>query len=212
MRLAIIGTAGRGTDGPQLASDPKTYIETMKRAALNVADRVGATTLISGGAAWADHIAVMLYLDHRDRFTLELELPSALGLCIPGQSIYEDDGSHNYVTNPGGTANYFHRRFTRASRSVYPHADSFMDLDSVRPSDHLLVSNRTKVAVTPGFLARNLIVAAKADHCLAMTFGNQRTLKDGGTAHTMTNFLVRGVGTAWHLDLNILKLYQNPIV
>lgn len=209
--LAIIGTAGRGSDGKRLASDPKLYLDTMKRAALKVAERVGATTLVSGGAAWADHIAVILFLLDSDRLNLELELPAPLGLST-AESVYEDNGQRDARTNPGGTANHYHRLFRRAIQSFDPDGCPFIDLALVRPSDHLPFLRRAKITVTPGFLARNLVVASKADHVLAMTFGDGRLLKDGGTAHTMRHFLARNHGSSYHLDLNTLKLYEGAKV
>lgn len=59
-----------------------------------------------------------------------------------------------------------------------------------------------------GFLDRNLLVAKDADIFLAMTFGNDNEVKDGGTKHTVNAMLKQGK-RGWHLDLNTLKLFCN---
>lgn len=53
--IAIIGTAGRKTDGPRLT---KETFETMIRAAKRVIELENCTHFASGGAAWADHSAL----------------------------------------------------------------------------------------------------------------------------------------------------------
>jgi hypothetical protein len=57
--LAIIGTAGRQGDAENLT---KHHWFKMIGAALKVIQLENITALISGGAAWADHVAVHLHL------------------------------------------------------------------------------------------------------------------------------------------------------
>ncbi len=201
-RLAIIGTAGRGDDGKRLASDPERYLDAMMRAACKVVEETGATQLVSGGAAFSDHIAVLLFLEDAVKYSLELELPAKLvphqmGLC------FDDKGTRDFKGNAGGVSNHYHRLFRKAFSKTRPAWSPFLDFQHA--------NQLATINVGTGFLERNLVVAGKADHCLAMTFGDKHTLKDGGTAHTMSNFLKRGVGTSWHLDLNTLKLYKGAI-
>ncbi len=59
-----------------------------------------------------------------------------------------------------------------------------------------------------GFLDRNTLVANEADIFLAMTFGHENEVKDGGTKHTVDKMLKQGK-VGYHLDLNTLKLYKN---
>ena len=75
IKLGIIGTAGRPS------KDPKIWIPMtcdlwylMVELALEHAEKVGANQLISGGAAWADHTAIQLFVDH-EKFDLHLDLP-----------------------------------------------------------------------------------------------------------------------------------------
>lgn len=199
--LAIIGTAGRKGDGPRLDADPNRYLERMQAAALKVAELCGATELVSGGAAWADHIAVMLFLAHPTRFTLRLELPAPLVPLAGGGLAFEDTGVRDFVANPGGTSNHYHENFGRSAfryRGRSPR-DDFAAIQG---------NPRVSIQVTPGLFARNKKVAL-ADHCLAMTFGEGRALKDGGTANTMSAFCARpDRGRAFHLDLSDCRLYR----
>lgn len=55
--LAVIGTAGRGADGTKLTPFHWTA---MVAAAYEVALSEKVTDLVSGGAAWADHVAVAM--------------------------------------------------------------------------------------------------------------------------------------------------------
>lgn len=208
MRLAIIGTAGRGPDAKVLASDPTRYLDRMLAAARKVSELTGAVNLVSGGASYSDHVAVLLFLEDPVRYTLELELPAALIQCPEGLC-YEDNGTRDFKGNPGAVSNHYLNQMQKAFKKVKPDWSPFRDFACLE--DERFVG-RVQSIVTPGFLPRNLKVAEKADHVLAMTFGNGRQLKDGGTSHTMAAFLKRGVGTAYHLDLNTLKLYTGATV
>jgi hypothetical protein len=204
-RVAIIGTAGRGPDAKILASDPQRYLDRMLAAARKVSELTGAVNLVSGGASYSDHMAVLLFLQEPERYRLELELPAKLVECPEGYC-YDDNGTRDFKSNPGAVSNHYLKQMQKAFKQVKPGWSPFGDF-------RLLEGNpRVTVTVTPGFLPRNLKVAEKADHVLAMTFGQGKRLKDGGTAHTMAAFLKRGVGTAYHLDLNTLKLYPNATV
>lgn len=214
-KLAIIGTAGRGPDGKQLASDPERYLTRMLDAARKVSELTGATELISGGAAWADHVAVLLFLEDPLHYSIELEIPAALVSDGKEGCQYDDKGTGDFKNNPGGVSNHYHRLFKRAFAKTRAEWSPFIDFDSlhVNALNYGVPDEKITINVGTGFLERNLVVAAKAHHCLAMTFGEGPRLKDGGTAHTMSNFLAkRDHGQAWHLDLNTLKLYPNATV
>lgn len=53
--LAVIGTAGRKSDGDMLH---KSHWVSMVKCVCRVIHMEGVTDLVSGGAAWADHVAV----------------------------------------------------------------------------------------------------------------------------------------------------------
>lgn len=75
------------------------------------------------------------------------------------------------------------------------------------PARYDLYGN-TEIISGGGFLDRNLLVAKDADIFLAMTFGNDNEVKDGGTKHTVNAMLKQGK-RGWHLNLNTLKLFCN---
>lgn len=206
MKLAIIGTAGRKEDATRLASNPKLYYTRMLDCARYVAKLVGADTLVSGGAAWADMCAVLLFLEQPDSYKLELELPAELVSDSYVGCAYLDTGKRDWITNPGGTCNFYLRSYSSQCRDFTD--SSFPWSELARAKAHSGASLR----VTPGFKERNLKVA-KADHCLAMTFGEGAKLKDGGTAHTMGAFLARkGHGRSFHFDLTTLRFYEGATI
>lgn len=102
--LAIIGTAGRRDDADRLTPE---HWEMMVASARLVASEQSVTHLVSGGAAWADHVAVAL----RGTYVVKLFLPES-----------ESDLD---------TARYYHRKFSR----VLGH-DTFAELDEVLDITH----------------------------------------------------------------------------
>lgn len=176
--VAIIGTAGRKDDAAKL--DRRAW-EMMLSMAHNAAKRFNATTLVSGGAAWADHLAVRLHAEGVAP-NLTLHMPA---LFDKGQ--YLDTG----FQSAGGTANYYHRQF-RKNAGV----DGLIEIMAAlgRPG--------VRTTVSRGFKERNTLVAS-ADIVLAFTFGSNQAavsefapglpgytdaqaagLKPGGTADT----------------------------
>ncbi len=176
MRLAIIGTAGRKDDSKKLSA--KSF-QKMCSIAREVATNIGATHLVSGGAAWADHVAV--------RLTLDKVIPSErLTLYLPA---HFTPAGFDTTTRDGSTSAYYHRLFTIALDH-----NSIIDLHQARDHGANFVINQK------GFFARNAQVAENCDAILAFTFGDgpawkpvqfsgkttsfEAGLKDGGTAHT----------------------------
>lgn len=88
MKLAIIGTAGRGDDREKLTL---AHWFAMVGLAKMFADSQPVKGFVSGGAAWADHVAVALHFD--------LGLP--LDLYLPG------------VAEDQRTAFKYHSRFSQ---------------------------------------------------------------------------------------------------
>ena len=153
------------------------------------------TTAVSGGAAWADHIAVRLFLDKKIP-KLRLFLPCA----FVGGSFYDTGLKNDAGKNPGGTCNYYHAKFKRKTA-----IDSLSQIQTAEREGAELIN------VNKGFYARNALVA-KSDFILACTFGNEHEIKDGGTAHTIKCYLdrVRKEGIfdkSFHYDLNSGKLF-----
>jgi hypothetical protein len=191
-KLAIIGTAGRKEDGERLSG---LIYESMLTAARTVIKLEKITHLVSGGAAWADHVAVTIFIRDRKRpEKLTLHLP-AIYDSLKGQ--YFDSGERDFISNPGGTANYYHKKFSQALQ-----INSLWELGEAWAACADFV-------VTPGFKERNTKVANEADVLLAMTFGEGARVKDGGTADTVSKFLSLGKGSVYHYNLNDLSLYGN---
>lgn len=176
MKLAIIGTAGRKENASKLSRVSWT---TMMRAANHLVDTLGIVQLVSGGAAWADHVAIQLTLDN-DRLAPAL-------IHLPG---------HEQAIS---TMRYYHQRFTEALRLL---PTSLEQIEDAEYDGNIIVTRRG------GFHERNQLVAQDADVFLACTFGHCQHVKDGGTAHTVRHMRAMGK-RGYHLDLNTNRLFAN---
>jgi hypothetical protein len=181
--ISIIGTAGRKEDQDKMTKSlyMRMYSEALTRIEGYCKERavsIDLVSLVSGGAAWADHLAVSLFLRGNVKF-LTLHLPS---------EFYDNQ----FQPTPGadgapGVANYYHQLFgEKMGGSTLKGLQTAFDKGAVK-------------VVTPGFKNRNRMVA-KCDYLIALTwgpFGGNYTqedsgwrnstnagLKDGGTAHT----------------------------
>lgn len=170
MKIAIIGSAGRRSDGPKVSRD--LYIKAFCKAKREIEKIVkrsgGPVELVSGGAAFIDHLAVSLFLDSfmDCSLTLHLPCPFDMKLCR-----YEDDGSRDFRKNPGGTCNYYHKLFSQKMGGN--------TLSGIKRA----IDKGASIFVGNGFFDRNKQVA-KCDHMLAFTFGTDDIPKDGGTRNT----------------------------
>lgn len=197
MRLAVIGTAGRGTDAGRI---DRSFYDEMYRYTKDFAETTGAKSAVSGGAAVADHLAVRLFIEGAVQ-ELKLHLPARFER---GRFV-----GHNRVTlDVASTTNRYHEAFSKACG-----VDSLGQLASVLSS--------AKVSVFEGFKRRNLEVAADCDSMIALTFGLGDVsqsfasgspaftdpvlagLKDGGTAHTWSECWRPDIKR--HINLNQLS-------
>jgi hypothetical protein len=185
--LAVIGTAGRGSDAAKLS---RPLYDAMYRRTLDAMMEWGVRDLVSGGAAWADHLAVRAFLDGEAE-RLRLFLPARF--------------AHGRFAGPPAdaarTANHYHDEFSR-----------IVGIDTLAQIGEA-VRNGAVASSHAGFKTRNLEVAAAASRVLAFTFGAGREpaavveadeafgsafdagLKDGGTAHTWAQ--------AWRADAKL---------
>lgn len=199
--LAIIGSAGRKDDANKMS---KNIFDAGCIVAYGLIDQLTEsnypiTHLVSGGAAFIDHIAVKLFLDKK--------VPH-LRLFLPAKwedGTYQDTGIKDPFKNPGGTANYYHKLFLNATG-----IHSLSEIQTAKCEGAELIE------VTKGFYARNALVA-KSDFILACTFGKEHEVKDGGTADTVQKYLdrVRKEGffdKSFHYDLNSGKVYEGCTV
>lgn len=172
--LAIIGTAGRKEDEAKLTLPMwrEVYKGVRVRTRMMLVE-----ALASGGAAWADHLAVQLYLADEVK-SLHLFLPAPFE-----GGRFRDTGGFG-VQNPGGTTNYYHRKFSAK-----------LNINSLADISAAIEKGATVTVDTGGFFGRNSLVAEATDSVLALTFGtrdyagvwvdaNTAGLKDGGTTHT----------------------------
>lgn len=184
MKIAIIGTAGRKPElmYSQLWPKMKTHCANLIRT-LSISQG-SPLEIVSGGAAWADHLA--LYISSSFSLPLTLHLPAA----------FDEDNCCFTASKAGATSNYYHRLFSKQC-----------SINSLRGlSQALEICNFT---VSKGFYERNLLVG-QVDTLIAYTFGTFSSssvvyktaedsgLADGGTAHTWNNSqaLYR-----WHINL-----------
>jgi hypothetical protein len=193
--IAIVGTAGRGADGKRLNIDVYQRMLESVQAAVGKLTSGAPWKAVSGGSAWADHVAVSLFLSG-NASALELHVPAELHF-----DGYVDNGavgSDAWKINPGARLNELHATFSQATNR-----DSFVDIcdASLRPN--------FSVELTPGMHPRNLKVAERAQHCIALTFGSGARVADGGTHFTMNAFLGKhGSGRSVHVDLNDMRMYS----
>lgn len=179
LTLAIIGTAGRKEDAKRL---DKNYFSAMCTVAGNLVDGLKeinyeVTTLVSGGAAWADHVAVRLFLEKKVP-NLRLFIPCEFeGGMFSDKIAVRQPVEKGYT--PAQTLNYFHKRFSLAI--------------NIHSLSDIQIAKNEGAEILPckgGFYGRNAMVA-KSNIILACTFGDKNIVKEGGTADTVRRYLQR---------------------
>lgn len=162
MKIAIIGTAGRDSSKPMGAS----LWAAMCR---DVSNRVKPEDIvISGGAAWADHLAVWLFLQKRVAgLVLHLPAPFRDASAFAGEK-----GS------AGSAANFYHKKFSDACG-----IDSVGQICDAIWQGALYTTQLPNIGMS-AFFMRNMQVARDADGCFAYTWGPGKAPADGGTKHT----------------------------
>lgn len=191
--LGIIGTAGRkGKDFDDFAHLTAEMFRQMCNIAIDLCLELRIDGLVSGGAAWADHVAVDLSLNM-------VVDPGQTTLMLPEVYVgrkYKDSG----YGSTGGTANYYHRRFSQ--KMGY---DTLAQIGQC----HAVLEYKSGA----NFFSRNTDIAKSCDYLLAFTFGRgpyltpvahdatvsaaDAGLKDGGTADTWKKALC----PKWHVNL-----------
>ena len=173
--VGIIGTAGRRGDGARLTEGDYRFLVRYIGGAVKPND-----VLISGGAAWADHVAVQLFLDGKVG-GLVLHLPAELIVGPDGKLTFRNGG----FGTAGSTANYYHSLFDKALK-----VESGFSLKQIQEAIDrgAVVTFGDGTQGNEGMKARNSLVARDArDFLVAMTFDpnmKTQTPRDGGTADT----------------------------
>jgi hypothetical protein len=168
MRIGIIGTAGRRDDAPKMSM--ALYAAMRKRLdellhCVPVAER----HLQSGGAAWADHLAVDVFNDKKAA-SLTLHFPAPFD-----RETHDGFPSFRWNFDAGRVANLYHAEFTKHLLLSGSLVESLDDID-------LALEKGAKFTVSDGFHARNFLVG-QCDWLIAFTFGEGAVPKDGGTKH-----------------------------
>lgn len=160
VRIGIIGTAGRKEDANRMS---KELYDKMKiliyRMIIYIEPDFSKIQLVSGGAAWSDHLAVSLYLEHSE-INLSLHLPCQF-----------DEGKY-INSKTGNIGNYYHGKF---SDKV-----GYNTLKEIG----LCIQKGANIKVGDGFYDRNNSISQSVDYLIAFTWGTEGKPKDGGTSNT----------------------------
>jgi len=189
IRLGVIGTAGRRDDAARLSADS---FKRMTAVLVEFVREREIATLVSGGAAWADHLAVALFNKGHVN-SLRLHLPSEFCLSI-------DAFVEPYPRSSGSVSNAYHRKFSRT-----------MEASSLRSLGRAMTAPNCLSQVYSSFEERNRAVASDATELFAFTFGNGARLKAGGTLQTVKEALDQGK-RVHHVDLGSFQLFPPEAV
>src|SRR3989338_2489255 len=140
MLIGIVGTSGKGQT---LSAEDFDHMVNQTRKTIREQAQTNAPVhLVSGGCSWADHVAVMLYLE-KSAQNLTLHLP-----CTWTGTQFTDCGGSNWAQNPGRTLNTYHARFSRVIGR-----NSLMEIQEA-------INLGAEVTVSSGFHARNTLISA----------------------------------------------------
>jgi hypothetical protein len=164
--IGIIGTAGRKEDAAKMN---KALYMKMCNHVIRYLNRLQLkpkeVELISGGAAWSDHVAVSLYL-HKQASQLTLHLP-----CN-----YELSRGFIGKGNTAETAKYYHRVFSEKMGGP-----TMLGIDKA-------IDQCARITTSDSFLKRNLKIAKDSELLIAFTWGEGNQPKEkSGTLHTWNN-------------------------
>jgi len=167
IKISIIGTAGRKHDISKLDKMIYSKMVSKVRDLVNEIIKINNLTqfeLVSGGAAWTDHIAISLFKEFdNDKLTL----------YFPCQW---DNDRHCFQSNgyrdTGNIANYYHTLFSNK-----------MGYNTLEEIHQIVHNNKVSIICYNGFHNRNTYVA-QSDVIIALTFNNDNIPNDGGTLDT----------------------------
>jgi len=180
--VSIIGSAGRKLDASRMtASLYDQMVKECEQTILDMKLEPQNVRLVSGGAAWSDHVAVTLFLSGKYE-GLTLHLPCEWDSSM--RSFATNAFSH-WVLNPGKPANLLHAQFSdKLGRNT------LAELEAARSKGATLVTHN-------GFHKRNDHVA-RSQYLLAFSWGQSDSPpEDGGTRYTWD----KGTGRKTHISL-----------
>ncbi len=181
-RVAVIGTAGRDKSKPMTKATWEAMVDDL-RPRLQLDD-----VLISGGAAWADHLAVHAYLQGWCQ-GLKLYLPAP----------FQVNKFLGPSSSAASAANYYHQQFQIATgvRGLSEIHDAIVK--------GAIAACEPAAAGYAAMFARNAKVAGDATLMLAYTFGDGAQPADGGTLNTWNTF-----GASDRIHIPLMELITRP--
>lgn len=198
--LAIIGTAGRMDEYKRLSKDSFKAMCIVAEALIKQLEESNypVSHIVSGGSAWADHVAVKMFLDKTVEH-LRLFIP-----CDFDNGSFADNEESRKYNYPAKTLNQLHTQFSRST--------------SINSLTEIQLAKGEGAEILPckgGFYGRNAMVA-KSDILLAMTFGVGNMVKEGGTADTVRRYLARVdkegfFDKSFHYNLTDGKIYKGLV-
>ena len=166
-RVAIVGTAGRHAN--QLCFESFGRMKVLALAAIKNFDlEPSKCVLVSGGAPWADHVAVSLFLEG---------LVAGLHLYLPGELFERKDlttsirAVEDSTQTDASSLCMYHRKFTETTG-----IDGFAQIKQA-------IDRGTIVDSYDGFFARNDAIAETCDYMIALhtDMTHPRSQLSGGT-------------------------------
>lgn len=191
VKIAVVGTAGRGD---KVALMTASVFNKMIESAIDTIENKwkipwSRVDLVSGGAAWSDHVAVRLYMRYKEEGTnLTLYLPCPLDE-IKNPIKFIDNGYYDWKKNPGKSTNKYHGQFSFKIGS-----NSIEEIKEASTMGAILNCDEI------GFHARNKRIAI-SDYLLAFTWKKGDTPEIGGTSHTWDLCL----GKRLHISLSTIE-------
>lgn len=183
--IAVIGTAGRDKTKPMTLELWEAMVEDL-RARLTQDD-----VLVSGGAAWADHLAVHAFQQGWCSQLL-LFLPAPMAMSSQDRAAFRGE-----FGTSGGAANHYHELFAKV-RGVDGRLEIIEAVARGALAEHEPVA-RGYAAM----MRRNAKVARACTHVIAYTFGQGDVPADGGTKATWD---MCGHAQRLHVELQQLAL------
>lgn len=160
--IGVIGTAGRDNHHPMTNELFTRMVAKCEEIIKTISDEKHPLCLVSGGAAWSDHVAVELFLKGKCN-QLRLHVP-----CPWERFRFKEQ---DICGNPGKSANYYHRKFTFVLGR-----DTLRDIEEARKKGASLIEGN-------GFFDRNTNIAAECQYLIAFTW-DVGAPKTGGTLDT----------------------------
>lgn len=159
--VSIIGSSGRHGEFKDGQLFPKIVAKAYK--IITEEFKLTEFRLVSGGAAWCDHAAVVLFLEGKSD-QLHLHTPALFKGASKG---------FDTTSQAGKTTNRLHRSFSQQTGR-----DSFADIEAAFRKRGCKCTY-----YEDGFLARNKVVA-QSDYLIAFSWSKGNEPEEGGTKDT----------------------------